>query len=754
MKRLIGLTVAGLLVISIFSSLGFANAQIRLRDISGHLFEFEINKLVEANIVRGFPDGTFRPEGLVNRGEMAVMIALGRRLTLERPAVSPFRDVPTAHFAYPHIVAARNAGFLRGFPDGTFRPAANVTRSELAAILGQAKGLAAQAAGITVPITFSQDEAAIPRWAAGFMTLGFNPSHQYLSHRAANGFTLVAPLAAATRAEVAYGVHQVINPPKLGTVVNVAMHQEPDTLNSWTGAMAAMVVVWNTLGLPTAGRDQNWALYPAAMREVPTVENGLWTVRENTMEITYRIREGLKYHDGEAATIDDWAYSFMVFMDPLTPVVTRIIEEKIDLTKGAGAHGIRGFDILNPHAVKVYFDELDWRANLGLPAMGLYPRHIVEGPFAEMTRTKSSEVFRVDRRMAREPVGLGPYRLIEWRAGSHMTLERFDDYILGAPLFRNVVFRFVPDTTALLARVIAGRDIDVTAIGLTFDQGLQLIARQSPHTRVNFVSSIIWEHMGFNLDNPVLSDIRVRRALIQGINREELVNTLFAGRQPVAHGFFAPRHWAYDDERVVKYTHNPAAARALLEEAGWRVGGDGFRHKDGRRLTIILETTAGSVVREQTQAIFKAQLREVGIDLDITKNRPAAALFARTHFTMRRWPDMIMFAWISGITSIGDTIFHKDQIPTAENGWMGQNIYGWRNEEASRLLDSAGREMSDVRRREQVVRVQELMTQELPVIPLYFRFAVDTNKINLASIRPVQLAGQYITWNIYNWYFR
>ena len=754
MKRLIGLTVAGLLVISIFSSFGFANAQVTLKDISGHLFEYEIKKLVEANVIKGYADGTFKPEGLVTRADISIMIVLGKKLTLDKPAVSPFKDVPTTHYAYGHIVAAQKAGYLKGYPDGTFRPAGNVTRAELAAILGQAKGLAAQAARITAPIAFSQDESAIPWWAAGFITLGVSPSHQYITHRAADGFRLVAPLAAAIRAEVAYGVHQIINPPKFEATVNVAMAQEPDTLHSWIGSMAAMMVVWNNMGLATVGRDQNWALYPGSMKEIPTVENGLWKVTGDTMDITYRIREGLKFHDGKPVTIDDWAYSFMVFMDSMTPVISRIIEKKVDLTKGTGAHGIKGFDILNPYAVKVYFKELDWRVNLGLIGMGLYPKHIVESPFTEMKKTNNVDIFRKDENMARKPIGIGAYKLVEWKAGSHMILERYDDFILGPALFKNMVFRFIPDTTALLARIISGKDIDVTAIGITFDQGMQLETRKSPHTRVNFVTSLIWEHIGVNMDNPILSDFRVRKAFILAIDRESVTKTLFAGRQPVAHGFYAPQHWAYDDMTVVKHFFNPAESRRLLEEAGWKVGADGFRSKDGKRLTIILETTAGNTVREQVQSILKAQLKDVGIDLDISKNRPPSAFFATAYFYGRKWPDMVMFAWISSPTSIGDTIFRQDMIPTPENEYSGQNIYGWRNAEATDLLVKASREMSDIKRKEYCARAQQLMTEELPVIPLYYRVNVDTSKINLASVRPLQLAGQYITWNSYNWYWR
>lgn len=754
MKRLIGIALIGLLAISVLGINSNVVAQTGLKDIAGHLYEFEITKLVESGVIKGYPDGTFRPDSNISRADVAVILAGAKKLALDKPAVSPFKDVPTTHYAYGHIVAVQKAGLMRGYPDGTFKPGNNLNRSELAALLGQSKGLAAAAAKITKPVVFAQDEASIPSWAVGWVTLAVRSDNQYLHHKSDGVFRNIYPLAAATRGDVAYGVYQMTNPPKAGSVVNVTMAQEPDTMHSFVGTMAAMQVVANCTSLPSVGRENTWALYPGSMSVIPTIENGLWKVVGTNMEVTYTIREGIKFHDGKPATIDDWAYGFMVFMDPLTPVTSKIIENKVDFTKGAGAYGIKGFDILSPYAVKVYFKELDFRVNLGLIGAGLYPKHVLEGPFTEMKRTNNADVFRKDETMSRKPIYSGAYYVAEWKPGVHILLKANPDFILGKPNIETIVFRFIADTTALLARIISGKDNDVTAIGISTDQGIQLEARKSTHTRVHFIQGLTWDHMGFNLDNPVLSDVRVRKAFIQGIDRASIIQTLFQGKNVLAHGFYAPGHFGYDDQNVIKYSYNPAESRRLLDAAGWTVGSDGFRYKGGKRLTIILETTAGNAMRESIQAICKAQLREVGIDLDISKNRPSTAFFATAYFYGRQWPDMVLFAWLTSPTSTGDTIFRADMIPSVENNYTGQNIYGWRNAEATELLKKAAVEMSDTERRKLCSRVQYLLTDELPVVPMFFRTDVNTSKINLASVKPIALAGQYITWNCYNWYWR
>lgn len=755
MKRLVGIVLIGILTISVLSINSFVVAQTVLKDVPGHLFEFEITKLVDTGVIKGFPDGTFKPDTSINRADVAVILAGAKKLALEKPAVSPFKDVATTHYAYGHIVAVQKAGYMKGYPNGTYKPGNNISRSELAALLGQVKGLAATAAKIYKPIVFAQDESTIPNWAIPWVTLGVKPEHQFLSYRSEAGMRLISSQSSTTRGEVAYGVYQVLNPPKSGELVSVALNQEPNSLHSWIGPIALTYAILGNIGLPASSRDENWALYPGLLREVPTVENGLWQVKGETMEITFRFRPELKFHDGKPVTIDDWAYSFMVFMDPLTPVSTRASEEKIDFTKGEGAYGLKGFNLIDNYSVKVFFKELDWKTNLWLPAMSphgavLYPKHILEGSYIKMKETKNKDYLEKDEALARKPVGIGAYKVAEWKAGSYILLERNPDFILGTPLFKNIMYRFIPDTTTLLARVISGRDVDVS-IGLTIDQALQMESRKLSHTKANLIKGAVVEHIGVNFRNPKnpMFDLRVRKAFLYGIDRQGIVQSLFNGQEPVAHSFYPPKHWAFDEDAVTKYPYDPIQARKLLDEAGWKLGVDGFRYKEGKKLTLELPTTSGAAIRENIQMILKSQLKEIGFDLDISKNLPASVLLGRDYFygDGSRWPHLILFGWTTSPLTIGDAMFSSENIPF-------NNGYGWVNSEATELLKNASKEMNKVEQSILLKKFQRILSEELPIIPLYYRSMVVTSKIDLASVKPIHVAGVFVTWNAYDWYWR
>ncbi len=745
--------IAILVLVSLFLPAGLlylpAYGQQPLKDIKGHSFSIEIQKLWERGLIKGYPDGTFRPEANISRAEVSVLLAQANRLSLSRPAVSPFRDVPFTHWAYSYIVALKEKGIITGYPDGTFKPDIYVTRSELSVLLFRAKGLNREMIGLSKPVVLANDEFSIPSWASGAFYLGYLPQHQFLTYRPGR---LAAPLALATRGEVAYGVHALLYPPKSGGTVNIALHQEPDTLSIWTGFMTAMNHILGAINIPGIGRGEGWVLYPGYITEIPTVENGQWKIVGNSsMEMTFTLREGLVWSNGKKAIIEDWAYSLMVFMDPLTPVRSRLIEEKIDFTKGAGAYGIKGFDILDSQKIRFYFKDIDWKANTNTPGVGLYPKEILEPVYKKMKETGVVDHFIKDENLSRKPTGMGPYRLVDWKPGIQIVMERNPFYPWGVPLAKTLVFRFIPDTTALLARAISGKDVDATIMGTTFDQALALEARPASNLKVFFSPGTFVEHIAFNLDNSILSDLRVRKALAYGLDREKIVKEFYGSRVSVSHSYFNTNHWAYDSNVLVRYPYDPERARNLLEEAGWKIGSGGIRVKDGVKLTVELRTTSGHSLREKIQAFIQQQWKDIGVEMRIY-NLPSTTFFSRTHYTMRTWPSMLMLSMPFEPLFIGETVWRGDQIPTDKNNWSGSNIYGYKNAEVTQALKDAERELRESERQRLLSIVQRYVSDELPILPINYTVGVSLYKTNLTNYRPLGLGP--ITWNVHFWYFR
>lgn len=752
-KYLISLFIMLTLLFTIFYLPAESTTTI-FRDITNHQFQKQIEKLQKEGIIIGYPDGTFRPDAQISRAETAVLLTKAKKLIEDKTTVNPFKDVPVTHWALNSILAVYKAGFMKGYPDGTFKPEALINRSELSALIGQAKGLKREEARIVVPLAMANDEALIPRWAIGWVTLGYFPEHQYLTYKQGRRS---APRDLAMRGEVVYAVYQLLYPPKKGGIVQVAMNAEPDTLSTWVGIMMAMHTVNFTWAYPPAvGRDENWNPYPGVLKKRPSVEDGTIKIKGVTLEVIYNFREGIRYSDGESADVDDWAYAFMVLQDPLVPTTRSPLDDKVDMTKGKGAYGAKGFDILDSHSIKVYYSELEWRVDLWVPgawlpgSMALYPKHILEKVYKKMKDTGNSEVFRTDEIMARKPVGYGPYRLTEWKSGSYISLERNPFYIFGKPLLDGVVFRFIPDTTALLARVISGQDVDVAALGLGFDQAIILEERGPKHTKAYYTDGFIFEHLGINMDDSILKDIKVRKALSYAIDREKIINTFFGGKQKAAYTFFHPNHWAYSSPKT-KYVFNPEKARQLLEEAGWKIGTGGIRFKDGAKLTLVLETITGDSLREKVQATLASMWKDIGVEIDISKNRPSAAFTTRAR--RREYSHLIMFAWTLRPTSMGESFFREDYIPSPANNYFGNNWYGYRNKEVTELLTKVSTEMTEEGRKKLLHRMEEVVLDELPVVPLYFRLEVTTAKTNLVNYKPAGISDTPPTWNVSEWYF-
>jgi peptide/nickel transport system substrate-binding protein len=268
---------------------------------------------------------------------------------------------------------------------------------------------------------------------------------------------------------------------------------------------------------------------------------------------------------------------------------------------------------------------------------------------------------------------------------------------------------------------------------------------------VFFEPGLIWEHVDFNLDNPLLADVRVRRAIAHAVNREQIVEQLFGGKQPVSHTYLPARHPGFTDQ-VAKYPFNQARARALLGQAGFSPAADGiYRDRRGRRLMLELNTVAGNRIREQIAQVIQKQLREAGIEIKIV-NYPARVLLGDIT-SRRQFRGLAMYAWVLSPTSDCDSIYTSDGIPTAANGWAGQNYPGYRNAEMDRACKAASREIDESRRNAYLRDSAVVFSRDLPALPLYVRAQVAAAKAGLRNFVAVQLAGTYETWNVHRWFW-
>jgi peptide/nickel transport system substrate-binding protein len=328
-------------------------------------------------------------------------------------------------------------------------------------------------------------------------------------------------------------------------------------------------------------------------------------------------------------------------------------------------------------------------------------------------------------------------------------LERNPTWWGSKPYFRRIVIKVIGNTAALEANLLSG-SIDYIAgeLGLSLDQAIAFEKRHGKKYNIRYKPGLIYEHLDVNLDNPVLKDRRVRRALIYALDREAINKQLFDGRQPVAATFVHPLDWIYTTDTPL-YRRDLKKARALLDAAGWTVKRKGVRTNGaGKRLAIELMTTAGNRSRELVQQVLQSQWRDIGVVTRI-RNEPARVYFGET-VTKRKFTGLAMFAWLSAPENVPRSTLHSKEIPTAANNYSGQNYTGYANAEVDELLEAIEVELDRDKRRKLWHRLQRIYASELPVIPLFFRADAYIMPKWLKGIEPTGHQYPTSTW-VENW---
>jgi len=527
-------------------------------------------------------------------------------------------------------------------------------------------------------------------------------------------------------------------------ILEIGISQEPDGFGTMF-SMAAGTQVENTINptMPMLYRDNNWDLHPNVTQYRPNVQDGTWVVDEENeaMVVHWKLREDITWHDGEPFTTEDFVIGYNITMHDDYPAITKTV-----------ARYIEEIEVLGDYEMKLHYNQLYPFADGQVLGFMPMPAHIFSEPYEQ----DDIEAIVEHNYWRTGFFGIGPYKLKEWVSGSHIELAANPDFYRGKPIIDTIVFRFVEDTETLRFMIETGEVQASINPTLHFDSAIALQRSVDPEKiHVDFIEAITWEHIDLNTrDFEPFQDVRVRRALMHATDKEEILETVYEGVISSSEMPMSPRHPhlvddAYDVMTV--YEYNPERAEALLAAAGFARGPDGIMtHQDtGKKLILDIRTTAGNSSRELAQQILAQQWAEIGIQVEIN-NMVSTALFDHGHLYKRAWPHMILFAWVSSPTSMGDTIWHMDAIPREENNWEGQNVSGWENEEASEILDEMLQEMDESRRQELNTRFLQLWTRDLPSLPLFFNLDITIWHNNISGIKPTG-CNSPDTWNIHQW---
>ncbi len=524
--------------------------------------------------------------------------------------------------------------------------------------------------------------------------------------------------------------------------LTIGMTQYPYTLNPNIESMLAKTYVLSMTMRPLTHYDQDWEAVCLLCTELPTIENGGAVIEplpegidspsEEGIAVTYTIHPDATWGDGTPVTSADVVFTWELGRHPQSGVANFEAFRRIhDIT------------VIDDKTFTLHVDRISFNYP-SAAGLWLVPEHIEREIFeADPAAYRSRTAYDTDP--TNPGLYWGPYRIVDVKNGAEIVLEKNPTWYGEAPAFDRITVRSIENTAALEANLLSGAvDMIAGELGLTLDQALAFEKRHGDRYNVLYKPGLIYEHIDLNLDNPILADERVRHALLHAIDREAISQQLFEGRQPVAHGSVSPLDWVYD-ENTPRYPFDPQEAARLLDEAGWSDIRNGVRHNAaGEPLRLQIMTTAGNRSRELVQQVLQSQWRDVGVDITI-RNEPAAVFFGET-VTRREFDAMAMFAWLSSPENVPRTTLHSEQIPSAENGWSGQNHMGYSNPEMDDLIDRLEIELDRDKRQAMWAELQRLYADDLPVLPLYWRAQPYVLPKWLDGVRPTGHQGTTTLW--------
>ncbi|MDW7651112.1 MAG: peptide-binding protein [Bacillota bacterium] len=451
---------------------------------------------------------------------------------------------------------------------------------------------------------------------------------------------------------------------------------------------------------------------------------------EDGLEYTFKLREGITFHDGVELTADDVKFTIDMKLAEKNAVPSRLMWEKI-----------ADFEKIDDYNFKITLTELDvtWLEGWAYSEGMIVPKHILEEEF-----NAGGEELTKGGEFSRNPVGSGPYKFVEWVTNEYIMLEAYDDFFLGKPEIEKIVYKVIPDTNTMFAQFQSG-EIDIYDRAQP-NQYKELLALkdQGMDIEVHNFPSFIYMHADFNLRLPVFQDKAVRQALNYAFPKQDFIDTVLDGVGTVAHSDTPPMSWAYNPN-VKQYEYNPEKAVEILEEAGWVLNDDGVREKDGVKLEFTMSTNSGNQIREDFQEIAKQNWEAIGASVEI-QNYEGATLFGDILENMSF--DMIIFAWVSGFDPNAETLWHSKQQP--DKYGTGQNYVGLENDRLDELIEAGLKETDKEKRIEIYHEVQEILSEEVPYIFVYFYNTVTAVPGNLENFKPNPTQANS-TWNIYEW---
>ena len=503
-------------------------------------------------------------------------------------------------------------------------------------------------------------------------------------------------------------------------LLRVAMTSSPNTLNpilstqQFEGQAEALIFD------PLVATDPDGHDVPILATSVPTLQNG--GISKDGRSIVYHLRHGVVWHDGVPFTSHDVAFTWRAIMNPKTAVATRHGYDRVERVDTPDPYTaiFRLKSAFSP-AVHTFFAHSD-------DPLGILPAHLLE-------RYASLDGLPYNAK----PIGTGPYKIVRWQRGDRIEYVANDRYFLGKPKIGRIVIHLVPDENTIIEQM-RSHEIDwfVQATPRVYPQ-----LRGIPNVDVRLVPFNGSDAIQFNTTRLPWSDDRLRRAVALAIDKPAIVQKVTYDTTVAATEDLPAFMWAFDPSAGTAKPDVTAAQR-LLESAGWHVGRDGIRTKDGRSLVLELAYRNDSLTDRNLGVVLSAMLRGVGIDVALKGY--ATALYygpVGTGVLADGKYEAGLQTWFAGVDPDDSTQLLCNQIPP--------NGYNW-SRYCSRQMDAAQdlalSHYDRPSRKRAYSAIQHLLARDNPFVYLWWPRQIEAINDDLRGFRP---NGIIEDWNAYQW---
>jgi peptide/nickel transport system substrate-binding protein len=562
---------------------------------------------------------------------------------------------------------------------------------------------------------------------------------------------LTAPLAGAMLSQSGVATAATAIPYKPakaggGGALKLLLWQAPTLLNPHFAVGVKDQEACRVFYEPLAGWDADGNLVPVLAAEIPSNDND--GLKEDGLSVVWKLKQGVKWHDGMPFTADDVVFNWEYAKNPDTAAVTIGSYKDIKVEK------------LDDHTVRVIFAEPTpfWAdAFVGVNGM-MVPKHL----FADYIGAKSR-----DAAANLKPVGTGPYTFVDFKPGDLVLGKRNADYHLpNRPHFDTLEIKGGGDAVSAARAVLQTGEYDYAwnmqvedEILLKLENGGQGKVSIVPGGSIEFIMlnhadpnvEVDGERASVKTKHPLFSDQAVREALNLLVDRASVQKFIY-GRTAVATGNFLNNPERFRSTKV-GFEFNVDKANQVLEAAGWKKGADGVRAKDGKPLKFVFQTSINAP-RQKNQAVFKQACQKAGIDIEL-KSVVASVFFSSdtanpdtyAHF----YCDAQMFT-----TNMGQpdpqrfmNQFLSSEVASKDNKWQGRNASRWSTREYDELYAQAQHELDAVKRAAMFIKLNEMVVGDHYILPEVYRLRVTALKRDIVA----PISGWDLDfWQLANWY--